>query len=817
VDAVSQEPIPFVSVYIPSSTSGATTNEKGEFQFSTSETTKKVEASFIGYKTSTQNITVGQTNIIKFELQNDTKHLEEVVIKYKKSKYKNKDNPAVELIRKIIEHKEENRISAFDYLSFEEYEKVQFALSNKPDKLKKNFLVRKYAFIASSIDTTKIEGKAILPLYLAETVSENYLSFRPERKKKLIIADKKVSFDKDFIDGDGVSAYVKHVYQPIDIYANNITVATNQFLSPISDVAPTFYKFFISDTIEVNGQKLVDLYFSPRNSSDFLFMGNMLVTLDGNYAVQRISMKVNKNINLNWVKNLRILQDFEEDNEGKYHLAQSKLSIEFGLTKNGDAGIYGERTVAYKNYITNQKIPDSVFTGNQEVLVQTNNKKEDSILVANRHEKINYSEQMVYENMDSLQNMKSFKRALNILTTVVAGYTRVTKGLEVGPVNTFYSFNPIEGFRLRAGGRTTLDFNKNIYLEGYGAYGFKDEKWKYFVGGTYSFSGKSRFDFPAQKINFSYQRDTKIPGQELEFVQEDNFILSIKRGVNDKWLYNNILNLEYVQEFTNNLSYKIGFKNWRQFAAGGLQYIVEGTNDLMKSVTTTEFLGEFRWAPGEKFYQGKSYRIPFPNRYPIFTFRAAAGVKGIMGSEYNYQRVNLNIYKRVYLSQLGYTDITLDGSYIFGQVPYALLNIPRANQTYSYQVQSYNLMNFLEFVTDHYAGIQVEHAFNGFFFNKIPLIKKLKFREFVSVKALYGGLREENIPGAKNPNLLAFPTDGYGNPTTFSLQKEPYIEGSIGIGNIFKFFRIDLVKRFTHLDNPNVAELGIRGRFKFDF
>lgn len=816
IDAATQEPIPFASVYIPYSTSGTTTDTNGFFQFSTSETNKNVEASFIGYIVNAQTIVLGTTNTLRFELKNDANTLADVVVKSNK-KYRNKNNPAVELIKKVIEHKEENKISSYDFLSFKEYEKVQFSLSNNVKKLKRNILLRKYSFLASGIDTTKIEGKGILPLYLAETVSNNFLGFRPERKKKIILAEKKVSFNKDFIDGDGVYKYLKHIYKPIDIYENNIMVATNQFLSPISDLAPTFYKFYINDTVEVNGEKLINLYFSPRNSADYMFMGNMFITLDGHYAIQRISMKLNKNINLNWINNLRILQDFEKDQDHKYHLSKSSLAIDFGLTKNSDGGMYGERIVSFKDYKTNKVIPDSIFSSKSTPPLVKSTKRSDSILAENRNEKINYSEQMVYRNMDSLQNLKSFQRTLNILTTVLAGYTRVTKGFELGPINTFYSYNNIEGFRLRAGGRTTLDFNKNIYLEGYGAYGFKDQQWKYYIGGTYSFSGKSRFEFPVKKINVSYQHDTKIPGREIAFIQEDNILLSLKRGVNNKLLYNDIFKVDYEQEFKNNFSYKLGFKNWRQIAAGELQYIQEGTNELINNITTTEFSTELRWAPNERFYQGKSYRTPFPNRYPIFTFSAVAGVKGILESEYDYQRINLNIFKRVYLSQLGFTDIKLDGGYIFGKLPYPLLHVPSANQTYSYQLESYNLMNFLEFATDHYVGVQLEQNFNGFIFNKIPLVKRLKLREFISAKVLYGGLRAENIPGPNNPNLLTFPTDNLGNPTTFNLSKQPYFEGSIGIGNIFKFFRIDVVKRFTHLTNPNVTEIGIRGRFKFDF
>jgi hypothetical protein len=408
---------------------------------------------------------------------------------------------------------------------------------------------------------------------------------------------------------------------------------------------------------------------------------------------------------------------------------------------------------------------------------------------------------------------------MDIATLFLSGYKSFGK-VEVGPVNTFYSFNPIEGFRLRFGGRTTTDFSKRVYFETYAAYGFKDRKWKYFVSGTYSFNNKSVYHFPLNYVRASFQRDTKIPGQDLQFVQEDNFLLSFKRGDNNRWLYNDIYKLEYVREFENRLSYKIGFTQWRQTPAGVLRYEnFDGDSALQNagSLSNTEANFELRYAPHEQYYQGKLYRTPIINKYPIFTLRYNAGLKGVFEGQNRYHNVALNISKRVYLSQFGFADVTTEGGYIFGKnILFPLLSIHRANQTYAYQLNSYNLMNFLEFVSDHYASLDVQYYMNGFIFNKIPLLKKLKLREVFSFKGLVGGLRDENNPGL-NPSLYRFPVDADGKPISYTLSREPYIEGSVGIANIFKLLRVDLVKRFTYLDNPNVSEWGIRARFRLDF
>lgn len=816
-DLETKMPLVNVSVSDADNNIKTVTDELGNFKISLPEGSKMLSFSKEGYKKIVENLSSAKEQRINVSIKDRTTVVEEVVIRSQKRKYRNKDNPAVELIRKVIQNKEQNRFNSYENLSFEEYEKIQFSLSNKYEKLSNNKLVKKYPFLKENIDTTKIVDKAILPLYMEELISDNFQTFFPNRSKKIVKGEKKVTLSEDFFDNAGMGTYLKHIYQKIDIYDNNISLLTNQFLSPIAESAPTFYKFYIRDTVEVNQDKMINLSFTPRNRSDFLFSGNLLISLDGNYAVQSAEMRINKNTNVNWVKEMDISQEFEKNDLGKYIITKSKITADFGLSKNSDGGIYGERTLTFKNYKINQPIDESVFSGEKTEIKETASTQDDEFWEENRHETITDPEKKVYTNIDKLQNTKSFKRTMNIVTLLFAGYLKATDYFEIGPFNTFYSFTPVEGFRLRFGGRTTPNFNKNIYLETYAAYGFKDEKWKYYIGGTYSLSGNNRFTFPAKGINVSYQQDTKIPGQELQFIQEDNFLLSFKRGENDKWLYNSIYRAEYYQEFLNHISFKVGYKNWKQAGAGTLNFSNDATQNPISDITTSEIYTEFRWAPNEEFYQGKLYRWPLPNKYPVFTLRGTFGMKDFIKGDYSYQKVNLNIYKRFYFSQFGFSDVVLEGGYTFGKVPYPLLDIHRANQTYSYQLQSYNLMNFLEFVSDHYASLQYEHTFNGFIFNKIPLLKKLKFREFVSFKMLYGGLRDENTPTGSQSEIMGFPTNDQGIPSTYSLEREPYMEGSVGIGNIFKFFRVDLVRRFNYLDHPNVSKSGIRFRFKFDF
>ncbi len=407
---------------------------------------------------------------------------------------------------------------------------------------------------------------------------------------------------------------------------------------------------------------------------------------------------------------------------------------------------------------------------------------------------------------------------MDIATLLLAGY-KDFNWFEVGPANAFYSFNPVEGLKLRFGGRTTPELSKRYYFETYAAYGFKDEKWKGFLSATYSLNDKSIYKFPQNYIRASAQYDTHIPGENIQFVEEDNFLLSFKRGNNDKYLYDLIYRLDYVHEYENHFSYAFGLNNQVQSPTGSLYFLNLNSNNQQQNIanlTTTDFTATLRYAPNEQFYQGKIYRIPVPSKNPVFTADYDAGLKNVLGSQYTYQKLHARIDKRFYLSQLGWADVTAEGGKIFGQVPYPLLNIFRANQTYAYDIYSYNLMNFLEFVSDHYESIDIDQHFNGFFFNKIPLLKKLKWRETASFKAIYGGVSDENNPSL-HPSLYQYPVTSTGQPITYALGRTPYIEGSVGIENIFKFVRVDLVRRFTYLNNYDVAKWGIRALVQFNF
>jgi hypothetical protein len=815
IDAITKKAVPYASIVFYNSKNGTYSDNNGYFILTNNTGIKKIKITSVSYEPLEVNIIPGKTQELKILLEAQNTKLNEIVVNPGKNNYRNKDNPAVEIINNVVKNKDINSNKNFDYLEYKKYDKTQFALSNLSEKFMNRKSLKKFSFIFENIDTTKLEGAKILPIYMKETLSNYYYQKNPEKSKEIINADKMVSFD-GYVNNQGMSEYLNYMYQNINIYDNTVTFVTNIFLSPIANSATKFYKYYIQDTTFIDGENCVKLFFSPRNNTDMLFNGFLYITLDGSFAVKKVDMSVNKNINQNWVKDVSIIQEFEYIQDFGRFIKSDEITIDFGVSKNS-MGIFGQRKVIYNNYLINKIIPDSIFEETKILQLEDVYEKNNEFWETNRPQELSKSEKGIYTITDSIKTIPAFKKTMDMLVLVIAGYKDLGK-FEIGPVNTFYSYNPIEGNRLRFGGRTTPKFSEKINFDTYLAYGFLDKQFKYYIGTTYSLTKNTIYHFPVKYLKLSLQNETKIPGQELQFIQEDNILLSIKRGVNDKLFYDQTIKIEHLSEFENHFSYTFGYSFTKQEPAGSINFNTNDTDILSSDnqyINISEIYLNLRFAPQEKFYQGKQYRTPMTNKYPILNLYYNVGLK-TLGNNYNYQNLKINIYKRFYPGILGYTDMIFEAGKIFGEVSYPLLYMHRANQTYAYQLASYNLMNFLEFVSDEYISLNVDHHFNGFIFNKIPILKKLKLREVASGKILYGTLSNTNNPNYDN-DLFKFPVDYEGNPITFTLEKEPYVEISVGVENIFKFFRVDVVKRLTYLNNPNVSDIGIRARFRFDF
>lgn len=813
-DAKTGFPLIGVSVLLNGTTVGTITDKDGKYNIETNTFSKKIVFSFLGYQTESRSLVQGKVQTINVGLKLSVISLEEVKVRPSRQEYKNKKNPAVLLIDKVISKKKVNNEKSFNYLEYKQYEKIQFALSNISEKFKQADLLKKFRFIFDNIDTTKRIGKNILPLFIKEELSDHYYRKTPQASKDIIRAQKTINLD-EYLDNKGVAANLNYLYHNINIYDNEILFLTNTFISPISNNAPLFYRYYIIDTLAVDSIKCVRMFFEPRNKADFLFHGHLYITLDSSYAVRKIDMGLNKNINIDWVKDISITQDFDKFGQKTWLLSKDEISIDFGLQKNS-MGLYGQRTISFKDYKINQPIDEKIFRGPEKIEKIEPKTSTSGFWESSRYVPLSKSEKGIYTTIDSIKKIPAFKRNMNLLMLFTTGFLNLGT-VDIGPAESFYSYNPVEGSRFRFGGRTTPDFNKRITLEAYAAYGLKDRIIKYETGITYSLTPRTIYSFPVKSIKLSYLNDTKIPGQELLFTQGDNIFLSVKRGVNNNFLLNKILNAEFLNEFENHFSYTLGYRFTRQSTEGSLHFISSDTAALtpyIPYINISEFSLNLRYAPNESFYQGKLYRFPLPGKYPVIQLKIAGGVRSIH-NDFSYMRFQMSVSKRFYLSVLGYTDVSIDAGKITGKVPFPLLFIHNANQTYSYQKDTYSMMNFLEFVSDQYVSLNIDHSFNGFFLNKIPLIKKLKLREIVTFKALYGGLSNINNPSYQN-DLLKFPVNINGLPLTYTFEKKPYIEAGIGVSNVLKIFRVDLIKRITYLNHPNVSDIGIRIQFRFD-
>jgi Family of unknown function (DUF5686) len=740
--------------------------------------------------------------------------LEDVVVNAKNGKYKNKNNPAVELIRQVIANKSRNGPGASPYSSNKEYEKTQMFTDGPWVKVTQNFLLKKFKFFFENTDTTIVQGKKLNSVYLQETISHKYFRKNPEKTKKVIIAQKTVDFG-EYIDMKGIQGALHYLFNDINIYDNNISAFTMQFVSPISDFGPAFYMYFIRDTIVENGSSIVKLYFTPRNPEDLLFRGTLSITLDGNYAVTHAELGLSKHVNMNYVRNFQLNQNFEKGPGGHYYLAESDMRASFSPFSKSP-GVFGERKISIFDF-SDSVLPQQVFQGSAVDSLTGSSQQAALFWNENRPVPLSPSQAKTYANADSLVRMHSYKRLMDLVTLYFVGYKSAGK-FDIGPIPTFYSFNSLEGQRLQFGGRSNYKLSRRFYIDAYLGYGFKDERFKYMLKGSYSFNNRSIYSYPFNYVQASYQHDLKNPGQEDVFTDGNTFLSSFTRGYSSNWLYSNIFRFSYVHEFGNHFSYVLGTKYWNQQPAGSLVYVKQPLPqqlDTIPEITTGEISLTLRWAPNEQFFENKVGRRDIANKYPVITFHYSKGIEGLYGGEYNYDAFHVRIAKRIFTSPFGFSDVRLDAGYLSGNLPFPLLIIPTVNRSYFYSFNSYNLMNVQEFVADHYAGLNIDHYFNGFFFNKIPLLKKLRLREVIAAKILYSGLRSENNPN-ENSNQMLFPTTD-GITSTFAMNGQPYVEASVGVYNIFSFIRIDLIKRFTYLYHPNVSTFGLLVSSNFSF
>lgn len=821
-DAQTGEPLPFVNIAFVGKNVGTTTDFNGKYQIDTKWGSDKLVASFMGYQMIEKEVVQGQTNTIDFELEPSQIKLQEVTVQAKKGRYKNKDNPAVELIKKVVANKENNRKEGFDHYQYDKYEKLQLDINNITEKFMNRKVFKKFEFMWDYVDTSTVNGKPYLPLYFTETKSKVYLRSNPNDRKEVTYGLKTVGFE-DFMDEEGIDYFMEKIYQDIDIYDNTILLMEKQFKSPISIIAPVSYKYFILDTVDVSGTDCIHMKFQPRNQADLAFRGDLWIAQDSSYAVKKVKMSITRSANINFVSALEVEQEFDYSDSLRWHIVKDQMTIDYNLLTN-NMGMYGKKTVTYRDIKVNEPAPDSVWADPARIVVNEDAKEQGAeFWETARHEKLNDNEQGVYEMTKEMKELPAFKRAMNILFLLISGYYEVGP-VDIGPLYNIVSLNPVEKWRFRLSVQTNKKFSEKWRLATYLAYGLddrRDKRWKGGGGVTYYINRR-----PYHTITAEFQRDIQMPGQALLLASDDNIFLSFRRGIANLMIYYDSYRLNYWKEWNFGLGVGVNVEHRRREVAGALTFDpVDPEIPDPKQVVTNEVGVSLRYSPNLKYYEGKSTRVPMRNKYPVIDLSYTYSIPNLLGAQYEYHKLGVRIFKRFYLSPIGYGDSQWEAGYIIGRVPFPLLFIHRGNQTFFHDPNTFNMMNWFEFVSDKYISLDYYHHFNGFIFNKIPGIKKLKWRMTTGVKAVWGGVSIGNTPGLTEDNrIFNYPSrrieDKDGNPTldqygneqyeqvTFTLERMPYIEASVGIENIFKVISVDLVKRFTHLDNPNVSKLG---------
>ncbi len=820
-DSVTGEPLPFIAIQIANTLYGDETDIDGKFSIH-AEPTDELIFNFLGYKKKTIPLkNFSENKAIGVQLVPTDFQLEEIEITAKDN-YSKKNNPAVDLIRRIIAHKNENRIENNDYYQRNDYEKIVLGLTDISQKTSNALGVTD---IINETDTSIISGKSVLLLSLKEQMVTEYYRKNPQAKKQIVTARNEMGIDDQLFSEGIVTTYMNEMFSNIDIYESNINIAFKPFVGPLSPIAPDFYKFFIKDTVYIDGEKCINLGFAPFNSANFGFMGFVTVS-DSTLAVKRVDIDIPPSTNINYISGLNLKQIFRINEEnGMMELANDELTAEMHIGNSKKrSGLYIKRDRWFSDYQYN--IPnDSILREIQgnELVLRDAAAKDSTFWMAQRKDSLDLGESKMGILLNKLQKNPVVKGIMFIAELFIKGYFHTGKPskFEIGPVYTMFSGNTIEGFRLRLGGETTAELSPRWFASGYVAVGFADQKVKYGGKLEYSFLDKVEHprEYPIHSLALSVTNDIRTMGEQPVATFSDNLFYSIKRMAIYNMEYYQQARLDYTLELRNGFSVQPWFLFERQEGTGNI-YFRKNTTPYDERPTYESYdyllhneLGiKLRYAPSEKFVQGHIYRFNIKNPHPVFELSHNASFAGLFGSQYGYQKTEFKYLQRFFFSAFARLDVLVKAGKIWtGGVPYPYLFTPNANTSFTVMEESFSQVNPLEFVTDQYASIDLNLSTNGLIFNWIPGIKKLQLREVFGFKCYWGYLSNKNNP-AFNNNLLEFPEN-----TVLLNPAEPYMEFSVGIDNIFRILRIDYVRRINYLNNPGIWANGVRVSLNFTF
>lgn len=827
VEEATGDTIPFPSVQYKKERIATSGNAYGHFSVKRLNG-EKLTFSAVGYQELTILIGPNTPSEMRITLKTDTKQLKGVTVKSKRSKYSRKNNPAVELMKRVIAAKKRTDLANHDYYQFNKYQKITLAINDiKPSELENEKLKNK-KWLLNQIETCPYNNKLILPLSVDETVTRNLYRKNPKTEKSIIMGQNSSGVNDLIETGDILNNVLKDVFTDVDLYDDQIRLLQYPFTSPIGKDAIAFYRYYIVDTVYVDRDKCFHLQFLPNNQQDFGFRGELWILADSTLHVKRCNLMLPKKSDVNFVDNLQIIQEYTRLPEGEWTLTTDDMFVEMSIAKFLSKAIV-IRTTRMSDYAFDE-LPDKLFKGKTKVLHEANARMRDETFWDKyRSVELTKSESSMDAFINNLSQQKAFKYIIFgvkafIENFVETGSQNHPSKVDIGPINTLISSNFIDGVRTRISAQTTANLNPHWFLSGYYARGWDSRKDYYKGELTYSFNKKEYLprEFPKRTLTFTSTYDVCSPSDKFMHTDKDNVFTALKWTKVDKMMFYNRQQLSFEREEEWGFRTTISLKTEENEACGNLLFkplSMVGNEDAMNGpgkFRTTEARIEFRYAPGETFINTKQRRLPVNLDAPVFSLSHTTGIKGVLGGDYNYNFTEASIYKRLWLNSWGKIDILAKGGIQWNKVPYPLLIMPAANLSYIVNDETFNLINNMEFLNDRYASLDVSWDLNGKLFNRIPLLKKLKWREWLGIKCLWGTLTDKNNPtlaaNAGDHTLMEFPEGSY-----IMDSKHPYIELIAGIHNIFKIIHIQYVHRLNYNHLPTATKNGVRLMVRLTF
>ena len=783
--------------------------------------------SAVGYKARLFNIGPKTKEQVNVKLKPDRQMLAEVTVKAKRGKYSRKDNPAVELMKRVVAAKKKTDLGVNDYYQYNKYDKITLSLNDlKPEQLEQNPF-KKHPWLLEHVEVSSVTGKNILPVSVDETVSKKIYRRDPKSEKTIIMGQTSKGLNDLFQTGDIINTVMKDVFTDIDLYQDHIRLLQYPFISPISSEGIGFYRYYIEDTLAIERDSCIHLHFLPNNQNDMGFRGDLYILKDSSLHVRRCEMTIPKQSNVNFVDNVQILQEYGRLPDGQWVLTKDDMTTDLTLFSFIRSATV-TRTTRMSDY-TFDPIPKKLFKGMaNEVTEADAEMRDDKFWEQYRQVELTKSESGMERFVHRVENVKGMKYVIFALKALFENSieTSTPNYVDICPVNTILTHNYVDGWRSRLSLKTTANLNKHLFLAGYYGRGWGSHKNYYMAEMTYSLNAKKYLphEFPRRTLTVQVNKDVMSPGDRFMDTDKDNFMVALKWAETNKMIHYNRWQATFEYETNWGLKATLNGKVEENEACGHMsfetmdnppptEYHRTGNGTYLR---TTEVTGRLRYAPGETYINNKLRRRVINLDAPVFSVAHTMGFDGVWGGDYNYNYTEAHIYKRFWLSSWGKLDLDLKGGIQWNQVPYPLLIQPAANQSYIIAPGTFNLINTMEFLNDRFASLMVTWDLNGKILNRVPLLKNLHWREVIGFRMLWGTLTDKNNPflaqNQGNRHLMYFPEGSHVMDSN-----KPYWEISAGIHNIFKIVHVEYIRRLSYNHLPTAHKWGMRYVIAFSF